>query len=689
MADENVDNPFLDLTRPDAGDAELPRSQPISDEERLIVQNLFDTQPARRAAYMRKIGLELDPKDDNRYRPLGSNGKFDAEIDPGVLPLLGKGQWRKAMAEALKDGTIDVAWDTAEGAALAQAAGGGGTAGAALGATAGPVGAAGGAILGAVVGGGLGKAASEIAKAQVGDLLLDKNVPVDKQALVIQSLMSGVAPQVIKGAMAGGKAGVLKILEKRKEALTNIAKQTGGLDDAVIEKAVKNPDMFSKEAVKGASEKLGAIYKNIMGIAPDEQIDVRTTRQIRPDSVLGKAVEPLNREATLEVNKLAQMPEANWKVGELLQPLRRQVSNLSSKFDRTADEEQALAYLKNKITEIETNAARQAGKRTTEFTENVPMRVFKDAAPEAYDPNAINAIAKNPVESELASATQAAGTRPITRPIDRTGWDELEINFKEGRDILKSIQDDAFNREVPGNSYLRQAVGGGQGQLRDLADKKAAAAGSNLGEINAKRSEILGAFNDLKANITPAKITSAYIGNDGVAKAETRRALGKLDKIAGSNFTEAIEDGQMQRVVENMYNTNPAFASGRSNSSMVSGAISGAMKGAGAGAGIGGAVGGAPGIVAGAKIGGLGGAALGALQAADRANIKNVFPQIGSLDQSIANAQAFNPSSAMNQAVAQDVARPLVNTLNTSTLVQPTPAEAEKRLPDDNPFSDL
>lgn len=622
MATEDVDH-FADLASP--GDGAKPvRTEPLSTEERLIVQNLFDTQPAKRAAYMKQIGLEVDPKDENKYRPLGSVEPYQAEIDPGIGAIFRKGGWGELMKDA-----ADLGFDVGVTGPLTAAGGGmGGTAGAAV-----PI--PGMAILGAIAGGAAGNASSEAIKKYAGDVVLDEAIPQDMKLTAMQSMVAGIAPEAIKGLALGGKTAFTKMLESRKNAIINVAKNAGGgVTPGLLERAAAEPEKFTSEAVKNASEKLGATYKAILGIDPSDPITMKSTRQIKPDSVLGQAVKPLNEAATAEVNKLAQIPEANWKVGELLQPLRRQIAVLSDKFSRTADEEAALKYLRGKAGEIEKTAVERMGK---------------------------------------------PGIKP----------DDLEIDYKQGRDVLKTIQDDAFNREVPGNSFLRQAVGGGQGQLRQLADEKAAKLGSNLPEINAKRAEIMDTFQDLKTNITPSKITSAYIGNDDIAKSETRRALGKLDAVAGTQYSKAIEDGALQRVVENVYTNPQAFGSGRSTPSIMGGAIKGAGMGAAAGGGLGAAVG-LPGP--GAAVGALTGGYMGAQQAADLSKPERIIPRLGELASQIESVKAYTPGQLL-QGAGVGVG------VEGSKLVNPTPEEAVKRLPtpapsspvseDHDPFSDI
>jgi hypothetical protein len=597
MADAKK-NPFLDDVDVEAERQanQVVRNTPLTTEERLIAQNLFDTQPERRAAYFKQLGLEINPDNDNEYRPMGSQGGF-AEIDPGVSAYFKKG----GLKEVAKD-LGDVGFDTAVQGLLA---GGGAVAGNAV-----------VPVIGGILGGFAGNFAAEGYKEAAGDLVLDESIPNDMKLQAMQSLIVGAAPQIMKlGKKLTGEA-VSGILAKSKEAIVNAAARSGnGVTPEILEKAAKNPEMFSKEAVNGATKRLEAEYKSLFGVAPDSALTTRSTRQINPDSAFGRAVKPLNEAATEEINKLAVNPQADWSVGEIVQPMKREIAVLADKF-RTKEEDAALGYLRDRMDEVYTKAAQRAGKRVEDYVEQVPIRELVSAPIESdFIPSMYGGVSRAASTGEQAAgdAVYRTATRSRIRVPDREGWDNLKINFKEGRQILKSIQDDAFDREIPGSSYLKQVAGGRPDALRALADQKAAAVGSKLPEINAARSKILGIFETARQNIKPASITSAFVGDNTIQKLQTQEAMAQVDEVLGTQFTKAIQDNSMQRVIENLYRNPKGFGSGPLNAQIASGAAKGALAGATAGGGAG-FLAGNPAL--GAGLGAGVGAAGGALKAA-------------------------------------------------------------------------
>lgn len=547
MAEE--ENPYKKLLEtPDSmPDAAPMRNSPLTDEERMVVQNFFDTQPKRRAQYLMQLGFEMNPKDDNEYRPAGSQGSW-GEVDGGWSAFFKKG----ALAE-MKNDIRDASFDVAVQGLLAGA---GAVAGSQI-----PVL---GTVVGGVLGGALGNAASEGLKNAAGDLFLDKEIPQDMKLTALQSLVVGSAPAIGKLGKNLGSGAISHVLESRKKAIINAAKASGGgVTAEILEKAAREPELFTDEAVSGATKRLEGEYKSIFGVSPDSPLVMKSTRQVNPESAFGKALKPLNDEATEEVNKLAASPIANWHVDELTGPMKREISVLADKFDRTVEEDAALKYLRDKVSYVTKNAGAKG-----------------------------------------------------------------EINFKQGREVLKAIQDDAFNREIPGASYIKQAIGGRPDALRALADQKAAAVGSKLPEINAKRSQILQTFETARQNLTPGKITSAYVGDNSIQKLQTQEALGLVDSVLGTEYGKSIQTAGEQRVIENLYRNPKAFGSGRVLPEIVQGAASGALQGAGAGGGIG-AMLGQPAL--GAGVGGAVGAIGGARKAARYATPENALEALGNI----------------------------------------------------------
>lgn len=549
--------------------------QPLSDVNRLIIQNIFDSNPKKKAAFIKQLGYEINPEDDNQYRPVGSTGGY-AEIDPGVSAYFKSG----GLKELVKD-FGDVAWAAlVDTPMIAAGAAPGATAGLGAGAVTGiPPIAAATSVLGGITGGSFGAAASEAFKQGAADLLLDENIPNDKKAMALQAFIGGVSGPIFKGGRAIKAEVAQQIVKSRQKAIINAASSSGGgLTPEILEKAAKNPEIFSREAVKGATDRLKGTYKELFGIESPLTID--SPDRLR-GGAFGKALDPLNKLANTEVENLALNPNASFDVSELKAPIEAVASRLANKFDRSADEEAALKYLKQKYNFLDSKVAAKEGEKA----------VVDDFG------------------------NQAAAKK---------------INFKEAREFLNVLQDDAFNREIPGSSYLRQVIGGNrdQNQIRALLDQKAEAVGSSLPSINKRRSELLNVYNAAQESLTPQNVTAAFMGNDSIKKSAIRDVFGAMDQTLGTNYSQSFETGAMQKAVEDMYANPKAFGSGRVVGEALKGAGTGGLTGAGAGAAAGAITG--VGAGPGAVIGGVGGAIAGASRAAALATPERALSTIAS-----------------------------------------------------------
>jgi hypothetical protein len=156
-------------------------TKPITALDRYVLQFIFDTQPERRKQYLKEKGWDVDPKDENRIRPLGTKGEFDTEIDPGgffnVKQYLPKNASKDEVYRVATELFTDVnegILDFLQGAVIEGAGVAGMVPGAAVGtAVGGPV----GTVTGGTIGRSLGRAAMfqvmEQMKDQIGDYLTD------------------------------------------------------------------------------------------------------------------------------------------------------------------------------------------------------------------------------------------------------------------------------------------------------------------------------------------------------------------------------------------------------------------------------------------------------------------------------------------------------------------------------------
>ncbi len=662
MADDFVD-PFANIdlnaepegARPDL----LPRTTPLTLEERLIVQNLFDTQPKRRQAYMKKLGLELDPSDTNKYRPLGSTEPFTAEIDPGTSILStpgGLGKKFKAIAEETGKDMLDILGDVISAATTTKSAAAGATVGGAAAGPAFPV----GIVMGGILGGAAGSGAVETTKEELGNMLLDESVPADKGLMAVQATLEGLAPAAMKLGAKGLRSAYAGLLSIRTTAIKNAARAAGsGITEDLLVKASQQPEMFTKEAVEGANKRIGLEYKKIFGIDESDALTPRVAKKITPDSEFGKYLQPLNKQADEEISKLSRMPEANWKASEILGPINKAIDDLSFKFSRTAEEEAALKYLKGKKAFVENKAKAALAPK---------LKMQDDMANEAAE----KAFSK----SQSITPGGSAASKPVKK-VTQVSEDMImnsEFDFKQGREFLKTLQDDSFNRELPGAPILSRYAG----FIRSLADQKAGSVGSKLPEINAQRSQVLEVFDEARANITPSKLTAAFIGGDNIAKDQTKLVLSKMDNIFGTNISQSVENGAMQRILENAYKSTVDKGSSRAWGSMMTEGVAGAAKGGTLGFAAGAPLGAAKVTTPiGAVVGGIQGMKRGALMAQPEVAIPALAE--AATRQQAAEALALRPLQQQATPVTQGLGAMAAKSLATPSMVEE----------DEDPFKDI
>lgn len=536
------------------GDAYDPNFNPgatnlngISPWQRFVVQNFFDggSQKNRRREYLKQNGFEMGP-DGESYRPIGMDADFEPIEPPQKNTLeeagqaigqssVGPGEASKYPAfyklftpEGLKE-TIqdvgDVAYDvTVDGGLVLAGNLLGGAAGAAAGipigaaagtAAAGPgpgtaaggtLGIALGGIAGAAAGGAAGKTASEAIKTGIGDFFLDKSVPPDLEEAGYQSLLAGGLSVLGKGAdqlwTKWKKMGAENTQKFLKEI--TIRRANGQLDKKIVDRMAAEPENYTPEAVQGASQKLFDLQKTIFGTDVEQP---RSTRQLT-GGIAREAIDPLNKRADLEIEKLADNRDADFSVADvigILDDRTQQINQMPFKGGRQG--KATLAWLKGKVEEL------------------------KDETRE-YD--------------------------PVTGEI--TGYRNL--NFKETRDFLKGIQNEVYDKGGPvhDNPIAKQVSSG----LKELADEQAGRLGSDLPQINAKRSEILAFYPAMRQTLTPSQMEKAFLGGEAgnTAKLQARETFAKADELFGLNLSDAFDQAQGKAAVEKVFNNPKAFGSG-------------------------------------------------------------------------------------------------------------------------------
>lgn len=310
-------------------------------KDRLILNNIFDTQPQKRAGYLRQLGFEMDPKDDNRFRALGSKGGYVGKIDPSPMDM-GTVYAKGGVAGILKEHALD-AGDMMMDFALPAA-------GAAAGMQGGPL----VALLGGIAARATGYAAQESLKNTAADLLLEESIPYDLKLGALQALMAGVTPAAGKSLVGIKDSLKASNLRAVKDSIVSASQRFSGgkLTPQILHEAAKNPGMFTKEAVQGAEKAIGTQYQGIFGIKPpsinsDEvpSFVARRVKDINAQSEFGKALTPLNQAADAEMKKLTAHPQGRFRLAEVMQPFQNVRSKIESTGVATPAQEAGLAVV--------------------------------------------------------------------------------------------------------------------------------------------------------------------------------------------------------------------------------------------------------------------------------------------------------------------------------------------------------
>lgn len=599
----------------------------LSSSERFLVQNLYDKQPKRREAFMKQIGFELDPENDNKFRPVGSSGSYDGEIDPGIHGYFKKGGLMQSLANALSFSSFKTQENQAVGApetpfnlkenigkiakdeitkditdqafnipaGLIQ--GVAATVGGALGAPGGLLGMA----VGAAAGAGIANATLESIKNTIGDAVLNEHVPIELKPMVANALFTAAIAGGVQGIKSGVRGAALRGLEKQKEAVVNAIEKAGGASTPeLIQKAIDNPEMFaSKEAVQGGSQKLLDTYKQTFGLSPDDfAAKVKTFDQIPKDSVFGQMIAPVSTAAKQEVANLSTNPAASIKAGDILIPIDSMIEDLTSRGGFKADEKSALASLRD-------------------FRGEVTDYVKSNLAP---------GVSKDVADDKIKNAS---------------------LNFGQAKRFLEVVQDKAFEQGKFGTTSQNPIVSQVAGEFRRGLDSVASNAGSAIPDLNAQQHEILSSFREASQQLTPENLYNAYIGGNKSKVLQIKKFVNGLDTKFGTDLSKNFEGAAAQQYFETVYNSGIPKGSSRVNAYMVEQAAKGALKGAAVGATIGTMTG------AGPIKGAITGATLGGLNAAKEASaLANPATAI--------NALSTNASQTAQLEASSPIANPLV-----------------------------
>lgn len=484
-----ADNPFAGLGDPQAGEnIGLPsaesqnfRKEPLSTNERLILQNFFDTQPERRKAYLKQIGFEMDPNNTNKIKPLKSPGPFNIEIDPGISAYFKKG----GLKELAKD-FGDIQTDILKGSAVTAAGSAGAAGGTAVGAALGGVPALVTAPAGAFIAGAAAAASSELSKKFLGDTLLDESIPLDKRILLTDS--------IINGLFAGGGTAIKEVsklrLQAAKQAAENVLEKSGIANPEVLDYAVKNPEKFTKAKVAGATEEYLKVHDEFFGLDPEKAQKLTDFDQIPTDSFLGQHIAPLREEANAEIAKLTANREANVNIGQAVGKVKNIVDELSS--THLLDEE-------------------------AEKTLDGSKAILKKA---------------------LAEAKKITGNNKLTYD----DLDKVSFDYGSARRLLRVIKDKAQFETKGGVLKSSGVLGAVAHDARVALDQVAEANGSHLPQLNQLQSEVLNDFKAAQRVVNPNSLFQAYSGNSGTAATKVKTFMQNLGTKYHTDFGDYFEE---------------------------------------------------------------------------------------------------------------------------------------------------
>ena len=533
---QDQENPFAGIST--EGDAATPESgfnaEPMTASKRLIINNFFDTNEKQRKAFINKLGWELDPLDDNLIRPIGSEGGY-IPIDPGYSDVYKKGGL-EALGKEIALDMGDIAYDLTDFGQRVI----GGVAGAVAGAGVASVPTS---IAGAAAAGAL----SNTAKQQIREYFMDEDLDFDLAEAGLEAGLSAVGAGVFKLGANGVKMLKNAYLATMVDGIKNSVKKVGALPDVdLVEKAARNPEMFTKEAVEGGTERFSKLHDTLFGLSETETPRTITDlKRIRPDSYFGEKITPMFKAREQALDILANDSKAGLPYKEAIEQLDQTYNALASKIGRTANKTdiEALDTIGKYMKNMKNIAADNIGKKAEDAT-----------------------------EAELSNAT---------------------INFKQARQWLDSLQDDAFDKATKSqNPVVNQAAGG----MRQYLDNKAIASGNEMGQqfvdLNAKMSEVLKDYDYVKTEMRPGKMVKAFVGGSTPAsRAESDKLMLKLaemdEKYQGSTLVKDFGTAIEQSLFENVYKNTPAKGSARVNAMALAEGGRQAMKFGALGAGAG------------------------------------------------------------------------------------------------------
>lgn len=535
---QQTSNPFLQGA-PSPGEwNQKPaiRQEPVSKWERFAFTNFFDTQTKRRDAYAKQIGIELDPKDHNKYRMAGvpKDTPYDQMIDPKDFM-----DWQDA---------TDVIGDAISGIG----SGLGTAAGAAVGGTLGSTLPGPGTALGGLAGGAMGSAegyqAVEGLKKLAGDWVLKtgKDMPLDQAELFQQKLIAGAIPVAGAVLKQGGIAAVKAWGNLRLNALKNIIREGGEMTKSVFNKLVQKPQLYTEEATQGGGKKLSEEFVKWFGKAPPEgatETEIRSfidevkrmgPKDFNDNTIAGQLLKPAKEEQQALLNALSQNRNADVSGSQLLSNIRGKISELEGARGEgtTAAGEEAL------------NMLRKGRERITGLLKS-------------KNPN-IEYLEKQLADVRAANPHDVTNISKITKQL-QSEIDNTKIDFGQARDQIDLLQGDVYATadrvKTSENGLVKKVIGETKGILDEVSNRPEMPRinGKSFADVNKDLSRKLSATQDMMTKTTPQKMINVAVKGHQVGAQDATKAIDNFDSAFGTNLKADWDSQALQAHLENIY----------------------------------------------------------------------------------------------------------------------------------------
>lgn len=503
-----------------------PATQPFGFKERMITQFIFDTQPKKKEAYLKQLGYEMNPKDENEFRPIGSTDEY-GKIDPGGyfnLKQYRNAGKRDSLGKAigvdneLTNDLVEMGLDMLLGSAVEA----GGVAGAAGGSL---TGTPAGMVLGRSTGRAFTFNALEKIKDGLGDMIVTEKVPVDDVLRIAQTAIQSVAPEV----MSKGLEKSVSLTGKAFSSISDGVRKLLAFGDGKIAPqawdALKvNPKLLDgNDVLMTASQRLDDTADRLMGTtATNKKANLNA-------SVLGEKLQSLEPLRQLEAKKLGLEGGASYRAGDIQQTLLSEVAALQNKktiptYDgknviQTQDmtdgqKKQVEVFLNEKLTELKNNYKINKPGREALISKREP------AVPDVWDYSGYQPRLVKPGTPE----------KPPTEifPAIQSSFEfdpDIRLPFDQADQILTSLQKDVYNR--PELSTLRPMVKQINTRLKDTA----ASFNSPYAKIKQDEAKIFTAFEALESNVTKEKLKQVLIGAEPVGTSADNKSRGLTETI--------------------------------------------------------------------------------------------------------------------------------------------------------------